>query len=211
MTSDVNIPLLISCGILREEILALKRQGRIIAHTHFLSSRLHSHPQHLGKALSATMAFYRPKFGQQVVVVYGDACLGFNGEMARLVSDFGMTKVSAVNCIDCLLGGRGRLLEIDPGHRYFFLNRAFLQFGRRLFNKDPAAVREQFKMLSAIVPIDSMGDLNVHWNEVRHVSEVTGLPLKEVLDVGLDGVEKVLAEAVQLESVRCYARLQFDP
>jgi hypothetical protein len=131
-----------------------------------------------------------------VVVVYGDACLGFNGEMTSLVSDYGMTKVLAVNCIDCLLGGCGRLLEIDPEHRYFFLNRAFLQFGRNLFNKDPEMIREQFGMLSAIIPIDSIGDLAVHWDEVRQVSELTRLPLKEVLDVGLDGVQKVLAEAI---------------
>jgi hypothetical protein len=196
MTSEVPVPLLISCGILREEIHALQAQGRIIAQTHFLSSRLHSHPQHLVRALSAAMAFYRLKFGHRVVVVYGDACIGFNGEMARLVSDYGMTKVLAVNCIDCLLGGCGRLLEIDPDHRYFFLNRAFLQFGRNLFNKDPDTIREQFRMLSAIVPIDSMGDLAVHWDEVRKVSELTRLPLKAVLDVGLDGVQKVLVEAI---------------
>jgi hypothetical protein len=107
-----------------------------------------------------------------------------------------MTKVLAVNCIDCLLGGCGRLLEIDPENRYFFLNRAFLQFGRNLFNKDPATIREQFRMLSAIIHIDSMGDLAVHWDEVRQVSELTRLPLKEVLDVGLDGVQTVLAEAI---------------
>jgi hypothetical protein len=196
MTSDAHTPLLISCGILREEILALKAQGRIVANTHFLSSRLHSHPRHLGKVLSAAMAFYRLKFGHQVVVVYGDACLGFNGEMDRLVAGYGMIKVSAVNCIDCLLGGHGRLLEIDPEHRFFFLNRAFLQLGRNLFNKDPEAVRDQFKMLSAIVPIDSMGDLTVHWDAVRQVGELTGLPLKEVLDVGLEGVERVLADAI---------------
>jgi hypothetical protein len=82
MTSEVPTPLLISCGIMREEIHALQAQGRIIAQTHFLNSRLHSHPQHLFKALSAAMTFYRLKFGHRVVVVYGDACLGFNGEMA---------------------------------------------------------------------------------------------------------------------------------
>jgi hypothetical protein len=30
------------------------------------------------------MTFYRLKFGHRVVVVYGDACLGFNNEMASL-------------------------------------------------------------------------------------------------------------------------------
>jgi hypothetical protein len=117
--------------------------------------------------------------------------------MDRLVEAQGLTKVRAVNCIDCQLGGCGRLLEIDPDHRHFFLNRAFLQFGRKsLFRNDPATVREQFRMLTAIVPIDPLGDLDAHWDEIRRISELTGLPLRERLDVGLDGLEKVLAEAI---------------
>jgi len=188
-------PMLIACGILRDEILALLAQGRIRAATHFLSSRLHRDPRQLGKALAAAMKFFSRKFGRRIVVVYGDACLGFDGEMGRLVENYGLTKIKAVNCIDCLLGGR--LLEIDPDHRYFFLNRAFLQFGRNsLFNNDPATIREQFRMLAAIVPIDSMGALDAHWDEIQRISEMTGLPLRELIEVGLEGVEKMLAEAI---------------
>jgi hypothetical protein len=197
MTINESTPLLIACAILREEILALRDRGRIRAATHFLSSRLHSDPKQLRAALTAAMAFYRRKYGQRIVVVYGDACLGFNGEMGRLVEEYGLTKVRAVNCIDCQLGGCGRLLEIDPDHRYFFMNRAFLQFGRKsLFKKDRATVRKQFKMLTAIVPIDPLGDLEIHWEEIRRISDLTGLPLLERLDVGLGGVEKVIAEAI---------------
>lgn len=197
MKPNEQRPLLISCAILREEILALRSKGRIQADTHFLSSRLHSDPKRLEAALTAAMAFFCRKYGRRIVVVYGDACLGFNGEMGRLVEAYGLTKVRAVNCIDCQLGGCGRLLEIDPDHRYFFLNRAFLHFGRKsLFKKDPAKVREQFRMLTAIVPIDPLGDLSAHWDEIQQISHLTGLPLLERLDVGLDGLEKVLAEAV---------------
>jgi len=51
-------------------------------------------------------------------------------------------------------------------------------------------------MLNAIVPIDLWGDLATHRDEIQRVSDRTGLPLREPLAVGLDGVEKVLAEAI---------------
>ncbi len=57
-------------------------------------------------------------------------------------------------------------------------------------------VREQFRMLTAIVPIDPLGDLDAHWDEIQRISELTGLPLRERLNVGLNGVEEVLSEAI---------------
>jgi hypothetical protein len=197
MTTEEQTPLLIACGILREEILALRNQGRLKVFAHFLSSRLHKDPAHLGKALTASMGFFRRKFDRRIVVVYGDACLGFHGEMARLVEAYGLIKVKAVNCIDCHLGGGGHLLELDPEHEYFFLNKAFLDFGcKSLFKKDPATVREQFRKLTAIIPIDTMGDLNSHWIEIRRVGDITGLPIRKPLNVGLSGVQTVLVEAI---------------
>lgn len=190
-------PLLLACGILREEIRALIDRGRIVAQAHFLNARLHRDPLALKKALQGTLGYWRRRFGHRIVVVYGDACLGFNGEMQQLVDDFGLVKVRAVNCIDCQLGGSGRLLEIDPDHKCFFLNKAFLQFGRqRLFDREPAVIREQFKMLAAIVPIDPLGDLEAHRDEIQRISELTGLPVRDRLDVGLEGVEAVLIEAL---------------
>jgi hypothetical protein len=56
-------------------------------------------------------ASLRKHSGKKPVVVYGDLCLGFNGEMNVLMADYDVVKVDALNCIDCLLGGRGNLLE----------------------------------------------------------------------------------------------------
>jgi len=190
-------PLLIACGILREEISTLIDQGRIAAATHFLSSRLHRDPALLAKALRAAMAFWRRRHSRRIVVVYGDACLGFNGQMQQLVDEFGLVKVNAVNCIDCQLGGNSRLLEIDPEHKYFFLNKAFLHFGQnRVFAGDPAAVRDRFKMLEASVPIDPLGDLQAHASSIQRIGALTGLPVRDCLAVGLEGVEQVVAEAI---------------
>jgi len=37
--------------------------------------------------------------------------------MQALMNEFSTVKVDALNCIDCLLGGHGKVLDIAPGHR----------------------------------------------------------------------------------------------
>jgi hypothetical protein len=78
-----------------------------------------------------------------VVVLYGDICLGFQNQMAALVDEFNAVKVDALNCIDCYLGGGGRLLKIDPHHEYFFLNPSWitLEFEERDLETPSAASR----------------------------------------------------------------------
>ena len=41
--------------------------------------------------------------------------------MKKLTEEYGLVKVDALNCIDCLLGGKGNVLEADPTHDLLFL------------------------------------------------------------------------------------------
>ena len=123
-------PCVISCGILRKEIEHLLEKGDIDAEVHFLSEKLHSDYNLLDRGLNHALKKHRMQSPQGVIVVYGDVCLGFNGEMKALIDQYDVVKVDALNCIDCLLGGKGKLLEMDPDHKYLFLNPAFIQFGR---------------------------------------------------------------------------------
>ena len=118
-------PALLSCGILREEIEALISRGELDAEAHFLNRELHSDQGRLKDALDQALENREKKGGPLPVVVYGDVCLGFHDEMKALMKRRGAVKVDALNCIDCLLGGRGKLLEVDPDHRFLFLTPAF--------------------------------------------------------------------------------------
>lgn len=128
-------PCVISCGILRKEIEYLIEKGDIAAEVHFLSEKLHSDYNLLDRALNHALEKYPMQNSQSVIVVYGDVCLGFNGEMKALIDHYEAVKVDALNCIDCLLGGKGKLLEIDPDHKYLFLNPAFIQFMGKMSGK----------------------------------------------------------------------------
>ena len=186
-------PLLISCGILQPEIEALIEGKEIEAEAVFLNKYLHTDYQKLHDALKASL---RKHSGRKPVVIYGDVCMGFNGEMNALMTEYDVVKVDALNCIDCLLGGRGKLLEIDPDHRLFFLTPAFLEFSENLILGTKEDNRRRFSMLKGIIVLDSLGDMERHWDRIKHISDQTGLPVLKHWVVGLDGLKAVVQEAL---------------
>jgi len=186
-------PCLISCGILRKEIEHLVEKGDIDAEVHFLSEKLHMDYTLLDRGLNGALKKHQKQSPQGVIVVYGDVCLGFNGEMKALMDQYDVVKVDALNCIDCLLGGKGKLLEMDPKHKYLFLNPAFIQFGEDVRGK--TITREMFSMLDGIVLLDAMGDLNDYQSRIDEMADYTRLPILERKDIGLEGLKSILLEA----------------
>ena len=189
-------PCLISCGILRKEIEHLLEKGDIDAEVHFLSEKLHMDYNLLDRGLNGALNKHQKQSPQGVIVVYGDVCLGFNGEMKALMDQYDVVKVDALNCIDCLLGGKGKLLEMDPDHKYLFLNPAFIQFGEDIRKKTKEITREMYGMLDGIVLLDAMGDLNDYQPRIDEMADYTGLPILERKDIGLEGLKNILLEAL---------------
>jgi hypothetical protein len=140
-------PCLISCGVFTKEVETLVRKGDLDLDLHFLSMNLHTDYAFLEKALRAAIEARLADCTAGIVVAYGNVCLGFRDEMRRLVAGYNLVKIDALNCIDCLLGGRGKLLEIDPEHQYLFLNEAFIKFSGRIMQKSTEETRKMFSML----------------------------------------------------------------
>ena len=111
----------VSCSVLKDELQQLINDGRLDAELVFVSKYFHvdyeAVEKNLRKVLEATLKRFRGK----VVLVYGDLCLGQNGEMKKLAEEYGIAKVDALNCIDCQLGGGGKSLEADPEHNLMFM------------------------------------------------------------------------------------------
>jgi len=189
-------PLLIACGILKEEIDRLIQKGEIDVRVLYLDSNLHYDYGRLKKALEGSLAKQSPQTAGSLVVVYGDVCLGFAGEMQALMEKHGTVKVNGLNCIDCLMGGSGRLLETDPEHKRLFLNPAFIHFMGRFWEQPTKEIRETFKMLDGIVLIDALGNLEVYQEKIDLISEKTGLPILERKNVGLTGLKTVIQDAL---------------
>jgi len=196
-------PCVISCGILKNEIEYLLKKGDIDAEVHFLSENLHSDYSLLDRGLNHALKKYSMQGSQNVIIVYGDVCLGFNGEMKALMDQYDAVKVDALNCIDCLLGGKGKLLQIDPDHKYLFLNPAFIHFMKKTRKKRSTdqwtgktneEIREMYGMLSGIILLDAMGDLDAYQSKIDEIADYTGLPILERKDVGLKGLKNILLE-----------------
>ncbi len=195
-------PHMIACGILQEEIDRLLTLEEIDVEVHYLSKGLHTDYNRLQKALNGALIKRLPQARAGIVVAYGDVCLGFNGEMQALVEKHDVVKVDGLNCIDCLLGGKGRLLEIDPEHKMLFLNPAFIYFMDKIWDRPREEIREMFNMLEGIVLVDALGDLDAYRDRIDAISEKTGLPILERKNIGLDGLKEVVQDALERNNRR---------
>jgi len=201
-------PYLICCGILKEEVEELMQRGSLPVEPYFLNAGLHADYDDLEKELTVAMEECSRDRPRGAVVVYGDMC---HPDMKGLMGKYdNAVKVNAVNCIDCLLGGHGKLLEIDPKHEYFYLSpgwmlsrlKANVRF-RPIFDISEEEMRKQFSRLKGIILFDSLGNLSEFEDEVEEFSRRTGLPVLEKRAVGLYRFRDLILEAIgKLEKAR---------
>lgn len=194
-------PNLISCGILRKEIEKLIEQDSLSVEPSFLDVWLHINFNELEKELIRALEECSKDKSKGIVVVYGDLC---HPDMEAIIDMYdNAVKVDALNCIDCLLGGHGRLLEVDSNHEYFYLSPGWmpsnLQMNERishLFNWKRKEVKKQFSTLKGIILFDSLGNLSEFKDEIEEFSYQTELPVLNKKVVGLDGLKGVILEAI---------------
>lgn len=96
MNKPDDEPLLVSCGIFREELARLGPVVMSQARPVFLDSMMHMHPSKLDKILQG-MAQNEDR---RLLLVYGDCCPHM-GELAALPN---VRKVRGINCCDIILG-----------------------------------------------------------------------------------------------------------
>ena len=199
---DDEQPLLISCGILKREIQKLMDCGSLHVESYFLDAGLHVDYDKLERELTRAIEECSRDKSRGIVVVYGDLC---HPNMEGIIRKYGkVVKVDALNCIDCLLGGHGRLLEIDPNHDYFYLSPGWMPSNlkmdtrfNRLFDWNMQELKKQFSKLKGIIVLDSLGDLNEFEDEIDKFSNHTGLPVLDKRAVGIDGLKDVILEAMK--------------
>lgn len=193
--TDNKDPIVISCNIVKKEIRRLIESGRLKVDVTFLSSKLHYDYSLLEKALRRTIEKSLECGRKNIVVIYGDVCMGFKYEMKELIDAYGIVKVDAINCIDCLFGGKGQLFQTDPEHKYFFLTPDWISFWNK-FENSGENLKERFAMLEGIVLLDTLGNLDDYGDDIKRISSVTGLPILEKKKVGLQGLQDVIEEAI---------------
>jgi hypothetical protein len=191
-----KIPFLISCSILKNEIQRLIEITRWDLDVRYLSAKLHYDYNDLEASLEASINKAKRKKNQKGIVVYGDVCMGFDHQIKDLVNKHDCIKVDALNCVDCLLGGKGRLLDVDPDHKAFFLTPGWIRFWNS-FERSKESLKDRYRMLDGLVLLDSLGNLDEFKDEIKEIVHHTGLPVLERQAVGLEGLKQVIAEAIE--------------
>jgi hypothetical protein len=195
---------LVSCSVLKEELELLVKQGLLDADLVFVSKYFHVDYEAVETNLRRVLEHTLKCFSGKVVLVYGDLCLGQNGEMKNLAKEYGVAKVDAVNCVDCQLGGGGKFLEADPEHNLMFMGPGMIGFFKHMKGilakegVDEAAFAGMFSGIKGIVILDTCGNAQ----KCREDLEKTGMgiPIIETREIGLENVRRVVLEAVRKSS-----------
>jgi hypothetical protein len=194
-------PCLVSCSVLKDEIKKLVKQGKLDAEMVFVSKYFHVDYSQIEKNLRSVIENTLKRFPENVILVYGDLCLGMNDQMNKLAKEYGIEKINALNCIDCQLGGKGKSLEADPNQDLMFLSPGMTDFFRhtkdmiRKEGFDETTLKELFKDIRGIVLLDTLGNSSELTKEVEDLE--TGLEILETKNIGLRNVKNVIQEAIE--------------
>jgi hypothetical protein len=197
---------LVSCSVLKGEIEKLVKEGKLNADLRFVSKHFHVDYAQLEKHLRPVIEMALKSHPENVILVYGDLCLGMDNEMKKIAEEYGIVKVDALNCIDCQLGGKGVFLKADPDHDLMFLSPGMTDFfshAREMMRREgmeEAAFKQLFTGIRGIVILDTLGDSAGLKSKVEKLN--TGLLVLETRSVGDGNVEKVIREAIEKNEKR---------
>ncbi len=190
---------LISCSVLEKELKQLVKERNLDVNLIFVSKYFHIEYELLERNLRRVLEKTKQHHKGKIVLIYGDLCLGPNGEMKQLAEEYKIVKVDAVNCIDCMLGGKGKFLEADPEHDLFFLGPGMTEFfehmkKKMLKNMNEDDIKSMFNGLRGIIYLDTLGVGNKAKLDICALD--MGLPLIEIRDIGLEPFKKLLHETI---------------
>jgi len=144
-------------------------------------------------ACRRTWDYCKPR---NVILVYGDLCLGMDNEIKKLAEEYGIVKIDAVNCINCQLGGKGEFIEADPNHDLLFLSSGMTDFSghaRDMMLKeglDEVYLKQFFSGLRGIIVLDTLRNDDKLKLEIAKLD--TGLEIVETWCLGCGKVKNVI-------------------
>lgn len=190
-------PYIICCSVLKDEIdhLSLAKNFNIV----FIGMTLHSDCDLLEQKLNKVLKDYAEKSSRKVILVYGDYCLGPNDEMKKLAKKYNAIKVDALNCIDCLFGGKGNYLKVDPENKMIFLSPGWIKYFdyqlRSATKEELSLFSTMFDALEGIVLLDTLGNLKDYEDRIENFVDFTGLKILKTERIDVRNLEVLISRS----------------
>ena len=195
---------LVSCSVLKRELQQLKEQGKLDAELVFVSKNFHIDYTMLETNLRRVLENTKKRFQGEIILVYGDLCLGQNDEMKKLAQEYNIVKVDADNCIDCQLGCKGKFLEADPEHNLMFMGPGMIEFFATMKQNlkregmDEMTFSDMFNGIKGIVLLDTCGDAESCRQDFKKLG--INLEILETRSIGSKNVLMVVSNAINHSS-----------
>lgn len=184
---------MVGCGILRKEVDRLIEKNHWNVHTHFLDSALHNYLNRLSTELNQALE-EREILGDKTLVFYGSC----HPLMEKYLEDHHTCRTSGQNCIVMLLGYELFMQELEKG-AYFLLEDWALTWEPMItacFGMNMEVIREIFHSSHKYI-LALRTPCNSNFSEAAEAAaRFVDLPL-HWMDVNLDHLESVLADAIQ--------------
>ena len=187
--------LVIACGALAREVLALKLDAIDVA---CLPAQLHNHPKRIPDAMRAKIRANRESY-DEILCLYGDC--GTGGELDRVLAEEGVRRIEGAHCYAFYAGEEAfaTLAEEEPGTFYLtdFLARHFDALVIRGLGLDrfPELRDDYFGNYQRVVHLAQFDDPDME-TKARAAAERLGLAYERRF-TGLDGIRSFLEGATQ--------------
>jgi hypothetical protein len=187
--------LIIACGALAREVLALKLDHIDIA---CLPAQLHNHPKRIPEAMRAKIGANREAY-DEILCLYGDC--GTGGELDRVLAEEGVSRIEGAHCYAFYAGEEAfaALAEEEPGTFYLtdFLVRHFDALVIRGLGLDrfPELRADYFGNYRRVVHLAQFDDPDME-TKAKAAAERLGLAYERRF-TGLDGIRSFLEDATQ--------------
>lgn len=192
---------IVSCSVLKRELQQLKAEGKLDADVVYVSKNFHIDYGLLENNLRKVLEHTKKRFKGKIVLVYGDLCLGQDNEMKKLAQEYDVTKIDALNCVDCQLGGKGIVNTVDPHHILMFMGPGMIEFFEDMKPKmlqeglDEETFQNMFSGIKGFVILDTCGD----GEKLIEAMKKAGLntPVLENRKIGTENVLRVVKYAIE--------------
>jgi Protein of unknown function (DUF1638) len=187
--------LVIACGALAREVLALKLDAIDVA---CLPAQLHNYPKQIPEAMRAKIRANREAY-DEILCLYGDC--GTGGELDRVLKEEGVRRIEGAHCYAFYAGEEAfaALAEEEPGTFYLtdFLVRHFDALVIRGLGLDrfPELRDDYFGNYRRVVHLAQFDDPDME-TKARGAAERLGLAYERRF-TGLDGIRRFLDGATR--------------